>query len=442
MDGSEHVAAGAPVMDEGLCREVTVLLLKVLGDESPEGKEGADRLGAFLNMVEEFGWERVAQCARSALLSPLLCHALYASSASASVPRLALDALREDHLRSLCRNMRILQAVSEILAECNAKDISVILLKGAALAVTVYKDPGLRPMGDVDILVRRQDIPEVHAILTGKGYRSHAEQDMMMANHVPQYILPGRPTIEVHFTILEEARAARFDVERLFERAVPADLLGVKTSTLAPEDGMLHLCEHAAAHHVFGNGIRSIVDVARLTEKYKDRFDWEIAWARAGEWGIRRSVALCLSLCERYVGLAVPRYVQDWLSAQEGSEQSLERAESILFTPDEERDGSLAFARFLSAKTLRARLQILRGVFFPPRRMLFSITGYKPKELGGRPSGVFPLYVRRAAGLWRRHRRAAFHALFGNGGGRDSGPRPTDSSVTRLSLLEWLQKSS
>jgi len=339
--------------------------------------------------------------------------------------------------------MRILNVVSEILAECNVKDISVILLKGAALALTVYKDPGLRPMGDVDILVRRQDIPEVHAILTGKGYRSHAEQDMMMANHVPQYIFPGRPTIEVHFTILEEARATRFDVEGLFERAVPANLLGVKTSTLAPEDEMLHLCEHAAAQHVFGNGIRSIVDIAGLTEKYKDRFDWETAWVRAGEWGIRRSVALCLSLCERYVGLAVPRYIQDWLSAQEDSEQSLERAESILFIPDEERDGSSAFAKFLSEKTLRARARILWGVFFPPREMLFSITGYKPKEFGGgRPSGVLALYVRRAAGLWRRHRRAAFHALFGNGGGRDSGLRSTDSSVTRLSLLEWLRKSS
>jgi len=281
-------------MSGGTYGEVAIPMLRFLGMESMQESERNASLRGFLDAVERTGWESVIQYARRAQLSPLLYHSLRAvpPSTMAPPPRSALDALRADHLRSLCRNVRILHAVSELLAACNAKGIPVILLKGAALATRVYKDPGLRPMGDVDILVRRQDIPEVHAILAKRGYGNPPDQDMMAANHVPPCTSPGKPTIEIHFTILGEAQANSIDTGELFGRAVPVALFGVGAMALAPEDELLHLCEHAGAHHVFDNGIRSIVDISRLYEKFRDCFDWEAAWARAGEWGIRRSLAL------------------------------------------------------------------------------------------------------------------------------------------------------
>ena len=424
--------------------EITIPMLGFLGRESMQESERNARLSCFLDAVERAGWESVIQCARRAQLSPLLYHALYAvpPSTMAPPPRSAIDTLRTDHLRSLCRNMRILHTVSNILASCNAKNIPVILLKGAALATTVYKDPGLRPMGDVDILVRRQDIPEVHAILTKNGYRHPPDQDMMAANHVPPCISPGKPTIEIHFTILGEAQANSPDVGELFGRAVPVALFGVGTSALAPEDELLHLCEHAGAHHVFGNGIRSIIDISRLFEKYGDCFDWEAAWARAGEWGMRRSLALCLSLCEEYTGFTIPHFIQEWLSAQENAEQSLEKAESILFAPEGGGVGSLAFAEFFSAKTLRAKARIIFRVLFVSRETLLLIAECDQDAHKKRRADIVSLYIRRATGLWKRYKGAAFQALFGNSGGRKGSQPSVASSGAILGLHEWLKKDS
>ena len=430
-------------MSDDAYGEIAIPMLGFLGRESMRESERNARLRRFLDAVEDAGWESAVECARKAQLSPLLYHALHAVIPSmVPPPQSTIEALRTDHLRSLCRNLRILRTVSDIVASCNAKNIPVILLKGAALATTVYTDPGLRPMGDVDILARRQDIPEVHAILTEKGYGNPPDQDMMAANHVPQCISPGKPTVEIHFTILGEARANSLDIGELFGRAVPVTLFGVGALTLAPEDELLHLCAHAGAHHVFGNGIRSIIDISRLFEKYGDRFDWEAAWARAGEWGMRRSLALCLSLCEEYTGFAVPRYILEWLSAQEDAEQSLEKAESILFAPESRGVSSLALEELFSAKTLRARARIVFRTLFVSRETLLLIAECDQNARKKRRAGIVSLYIRRAAGLWKRYKGAAFQALFGNSDRRKGGQPPADSSGAVLSLYEWLRKSS
>jgi len=45
-----------------------------------------------------------------------------------------------------------------------------ILLKGISLLNTVYQDPGLRHLGDIDLLIRKQDYPEVREKLESADY--------------------------------------------------------------------------------------------------------------------------------------------------------------------------------------------------------------------------------------------------------------------------------
>jgi hypothetical protein len=51
--------------------------------------------------------------------------------------------------------------------------IPVVALKGVVLAVLVYSEPALRPMQDVDLLVRSGDLEAADAALRGLGYASH-----------------------------------------------------------------------------------------------------------------------------------------------------------------------------------------------------------------------------------------------------------------------------
>jgi len=78
-------------------------------------------------------------------------------AAHAKLPHL-VERLAPAYYETLARNTVLLQELERILAAFEKAGIAVIVLKGAALAQTVYEDIGLRPMSDIDLLVRPEDV--------------------------------------------------------------------------------------------------------------------------------------------------------------------------------------------------------------------------------------------------------------------------------------------
>ena len=68
------------------------------------------------------------------------------------------------------RNLLAFNALARVIEHLNAHGIPNILLKGVALALTLYKNEALRPMGDVDLLVRWDDVPRTVELLRELGY--------------------------------------------------------------------------------------------------------------------------------------------------------------------------------------------------------------------------------------------------------------------------------
>jgi hypothetical protein len=53
-----------------------------------------------------------------------------------------------------------------------AAGIDVIVLKGAFLAELVYRNIGLRAIGDIDLLVKKEDLGKVKRVLIQLGYQA------------------------------------------------------------------------------------------------------------------------------------------------------------------------------------------------------------------------------------------------------------------------------
>ncbi|MFI5208200.1 MAG: nucleotidyltransferase family protein, partial [Gemmatimonadales bacterium] len=67
--------------------------------------------------------------------------------------------------------------ITRVLGALQARGIESILLKGTALAYSVYVAPALRPREDTDLLIRAGDAEAVRRVMKNLGYTAPAYDD-------------------------------------------------------------------------------------------------------------------------------------------------------------------------------------------------------------------------------------------------------------------------
>ena len=284
-------------------------LLRLLGSGSPLTDL------APLKGLSEAEWGEVLELAGRHSVKPILHRRLKPVYAELEVPEPVRADLRKTYLMSGLRNTHLYARLNPVLSALGAARIDVVALKGSHLAELVYEEVALRPMADVDLLVRSEKLHEATTILRSLGYGQgddiapgrELHQDPIDEHlHIAPFQRPGGPTIELHYAIEFPKLMGYVDVERLWSRAERAKIGGAEALVLSPEDLVVHLCTHAALHHGFAINLLHLCDLPRVINRYADRFDWTVFGTRARAWGAERSVLVTFALTERLLGWRRP----------------------------------------------------------------------------------------------------------------------------------------
>ena len=143
---------------------------------------------------------------------------------SAAVAAAALRGLRDRELR------RVLDLLAAAGAPC-------LVIKGAALAYTVYRQPHLRRRDDADLLVRGEDAERVAALLEAHGYARAAEISGDYATSQMHFDRPDHPdhrdALDIHWRIVNAHAFADAIAFSEFQSAcMPVPELGAHAWTL------------------------------------------------------------------------------------------------------------------------------------------------------------------------------------------------------------------
>ncbi|MFB0564680.1 MAG: nucleotidyltransferase family protein, partial [Candidatus Aminicenantaceae bacterium] len=87
------------------------------------------------------------------------------------VPSTIIEELKNDYYQNAAKNTLLFEELGKFLGALKKSELQVIVLKGAALASIVYGNLALRPMSDVDLLVKKEDLLGVDEQLRMFGYR-------------------------------------------------------------------------------------------------------------------------------------------------------------------------------------------------------------------------------------------------------------------------------
>ena len=193
------------------------------------------------------------ELAQAENLLPLLVWLLGKNDLQLSQDQLTLH--WRQYLQNYRSNTLLLRELSTVLGSLSVNQVECIVLKGAALLTSLYPDPGLRYMCDIDLLVRPQQLPRVIEVLQGCGYRPLSFQLGKDLRGQVMYVKDGKPAIyiEPHWSLGSAySYAGRIDIEDVWQRANKLKVANVDTLVLSREDCLLHLCLHLFLHYGAG----------------------------------------------------------------------------------------------------------------------------------------------------------------------------------------------
>jgi hypothetical protein len=277
-------------------------------------------------------WDTLVHKAQLEGVAPLVYWAFSRSERLPSLPQSARNLLRISYASTWMRNQRNLNEL-EILSQTFAQaEIPIVVLKGICFALTLYPDIGLRPMGDMDILVPGSNFSEAVCIAKTLGYEdnnpdaSPGLRDLLGHDVCLQKKGPLPITLELHHSLV---------ADKTFTYAVPMDwfweqteLLGTSSSQmrfekllmLTPVAQVLYAASHAMLQHGGKNtSLCWYYDLDRLIRHYGKRIDWHqlLSQARTFEWGSALQAALTQTYA--YFGTPIPKHVR--VSLSEGTDR-------------------------------------------------------------------------------------------------------------------------
>jgi Uncharacterised nucleotidyltransferase len=255
----------------------------------------------------DWSWEAVISVARAEALAATLAEQL-------------VDAEVPPQIAALFADMRTAAKVQQNAALWEAEmarralepiGVRFVLLKGTAYAAAGLPNAAGRQIGDLDILVARDDLARAEAALIAAGWewvKSNPYDDAYYRDHMhelPPLIHRDRDRmIDVHHTILPLTHRARPDAGAMLAASKSAHE-GEGLMALSPADMAVHCAAHVMADGDLAGGLRNVYDFHHLAGGR-----WDEVMARARHHGLHAATARAARLAHRLYGTTAPAELQ------------------------------------------------------------------------------------------------------------------------------------
>lgn len=297
-----------------------------------------------------------------------------------NIPSTVFEELENDYYLNAVKNALIFEELGRVLQAFKKSGLKVMVLKGAALAETVYGNLALRPMTDIDLMVRKEDLFRIDGELKRLGYRplDRSVDDIDLSSSYLttldyQKTSLSSPSLHIHWhfvnsTVPSDSYIRQIKMEDIWQEAERAKIAQVETLVMAPHHFLIHLSEHAlrVTHSLSKWGF--FCDIQETINFYQDELDWEKLVETSLRFRLNPMVYLALFFTSKFLGTKIP---EDVLLRLRPERLSLGEKIFMSFISANRRLPGLSYLVHLSLnKGSWPKMRFILRTFFPPRPVL------------------------------------------------------------------------
>lgn len=210
---------------------------------------------------------------------------LYRNLREHGIKEPVMDRFKEVYRLTWSQNQLLFHHAATLLRSLHDADIRTMVLKGAALVLQYYRDYGLRPMVDFDILVPTEQAMVAMNVLVGRSWkpRWRSLEDFTETSfsvwHAEEFKDATGRAVDLHWHMLLECCYPGAD-DDFWQNAVPIAVSDVATCAPSPTDHLLHMCTHGAKYRPVPQ-FRWIADAMAILSAPETEIDWARLVAQA-----------------------------------------------------------------------------------------------------------------------------------------------------------------
>ena len=297
-----------------------------------------------------------------------------------NIPSMIFEELKNDYYLNAIKNTLIFEELGKVLEIFKKTGLQVIVLKGAALAEKVYGNIALRPMSDIDLLVKKEDLLYTDEQLKMLGYWP-SDASVNDIDFSSTYLTtldyrsssPNSTSFHIHWhfvnsTIPNEFYIKNIKIENIWQDAEKTKIANVETLVMAPHHLLIHLSEHALRVTHSLSKLSFFCDINEAVNFYKERLDWERLIKESFKFNLNKMVYLSLYFASKFLATQIPENVLIKLRPERFS---LGEKIFMNFISNNNRFPGLSYLVHLSMnKGLFKKMKFGGRTLFPPRQMI------------------------------------------------------------------------
>lgn len=226
-------------------------------------------------------WQGVLERAEHEGMAPLLRkHLLEAEINIPATVKRSLSILYKRHQHKAQVRLKVIE---DLLQLFNDNDIQSILIKGSSLCTSLYVDPALRPMRDIDILVNADNIEQAQDLLIDAGFVESNSYNPQTHYHLPSLL----QTVDGVDICIELHRGLYPDCTPHYPEVIFEELVTTARVVQIGQTAALAFSHEEMLHYLYQHAFRppltyepykliNAADIISYVEKYFDEINWRI----------------------------------------------------------------------------------------------------------------------------------------------------------------------
>lgn len=307
-----------------------------------------------------------------------------AAGCTLQVPGAWRDALRSQHRAAMAWCLSVERTVLRVARWFGDAGVPFVVLKGLALAHTLYPDPTWRAFGDLDLLVHTRDWRRACAVLEQRGYPRELPEPRRGFDErfgkAAVFLTEEGVQVDLHRTLVLGPFGLWMDPAELFDHTATFTLGGREFRRLDDTATLLNVALHA----VLGSSPPRLVPLRDLLQVVRHG---AVDWALLGDWAVRWRMGAVLgsafTRASEVLGSPVPPDARPLVGHEPGRR---ERRALEAYTSERRHRGGPAVTTLRAIPRVRDKAAYVRALVLPDRRFL---------EARGGQTGARGSYVRR-----------------------------------------------